>query len=206
MLKRRRHAANMGQTSYWKKRISLYIPPTKAKLNTSVDKLIPTTATALATVYSVVIFGDFNTSYLQKPQKLENFEKQFGLKQTITEETHTSPTGKQSLIVHIYVRRDMKVNESYTEPGISDHSATNIQIKTPRPNDYPKYIEYRTMSNFNHMNFLYDLSNQPWENVIEEPDVTIKVEKFNAYFTNVLDVRCPLRRKKLKKVDMPMVH
>ena len=86
--------------------------------------------------YSFVLVGDFNIDYFSTSHflysKLQNMLDSFCLTQVVTEPTHTSPSGNQSLIDLAIFSDVSQLIECNNMPPLrnSDHSSIEIKMKT----------------------------------------------------------------------------
>ena len=110
------------------------------------------------------ILGDFNINWMgQIPTQWQHIIDSVSLEQLVSEPTRvTSKTS--TLIDHIYTNANKsKLSVTVPKMNLSDHFAICLNIKRLKSVKKKTHytIKYRDMKNFNQLNFIQDLSNQP---------------------------------------------
>lgn len=90
--------------------------------------------------------------------------------------------------------------------SISDHSLIYCIVKAGVPKATPRTIEYRSYRGFDENSFIQDLNNVPWHIVDDENNVNDAVLTWNKLFTEVLDSRAPLKKRRVKGTTAPWMN
>jgi hypothetical protein len=155
---------------------------------------------------NILLLGDFNFD-LFKPQPVwQSTTTLFGLKQLITKATRVTPTSA-TLLDHIYTNnKPLITNISVPEKSISDHFPI-ICTWLGKP---PKVLNgghtttyYRSFKHFDKSLFFHDLSLAKFYEILNFPDAIQALEAFYDALMPVIDKHAPLRRKRVKSINLP---
>jgi hypothetical protein len=70
----------------------------------------------------------------------------------------------------------------------------------------PRLIETRNYKDFDAEIFLYDLSNQPWNNIKQRDDPNEMLSTWNTLFLNTLNTHAPIKRKRVRNTEAPWIN
>ena len=97
---------------------------------------------------------------------------------------------------------------SVTVPKInsSDHFpiCLNIKILKSVKKKTHQIIKYRDMKNFNQLNIIQELANQPWSRILECDDTNECHQMFYTYFNDIVNIHAPLKEHRVKYIKLPM--
>nr|CAI5842349.1 unnamed protein product [Callosobruchus analis] len=138
-----------------------------------------------------LLAGDFNIDILKDSTFKENFTSvlnEYDLKTTVNEATRmTSNTSTciDNIIIPSALQYPFKILPSH----YSDHTMQILEIFVSVPQ--PKYVYRRNYSDENLTNFLRELSEETWQDVLSEKCLNDKWNIFISIFTNIFNLHFP---------------
>lgn len=107
-------------------------------------------------------------------------------------------------IDHIFTNAAELCSKAVSVPvGCSDHNLVAIVRKTKVPKPGPKVIFERSYKMFNQDNFIEDVKNVRWSNVLSEKDPEKALGKFWEIFMPLVEKHAPLRKFTVRNVRTP---
>ena len=103
---------------------------------------------------------------------------------------------EQSCIDHISTNVPAKcanISIVENELGSSDHAAISVLKYSREIIMKPATIKKRSYKRFNEENFVMEIRNTDFSEVLETEDITVAAEKFSNIFKNVLDNHAPIK-------------
>ena len=167
-----------------------------------------------------VILGDMNIDHLKidsAPLKFFNsyFADPFAFTQIIDKPTRIAKTidkNKQiktskTLIDLMLVSNpdNVKTHGVVDAPGISDHCMIFMAYSLRKPKFKPKMITRRDFRNFNEANFIKDMEDAPWGNILfmDDADIDNKVTIFENIHRDIIDKHAPFRSFRVTRPATP---
>ncbi|VDH96254.1 Hypothetical predicted protein [Mytilus galloprovincialis] len=151
-----------------------------------------------------IIMGDFNIDIMssKKHAKWSYIKNIFNMSQMVTESTRVTKTSS-TLIDHVYCNLPENINYiAVPKYSISDHYSVCISHKRgfKTKKQIHDYITYRSTKYFNETDFIHDLSQCPFDSILEIDDPDEALLSFINIFTEVLNHHAPLIKKRVKHV------
>ena len=162
-----------------------------------------------------VLLGDFNVNFIDtkvnndkaKKRKLLKVTNSHHLDQQIN--TPTRITEKSStLIVHLlftYTSHRV-IDKGIISSPLSDHCLIFCVMKSGVPKAPGRTIECRSYKHYSKQEFLKDLRDIDWDQVLNKEDIDSAVGCWNKLFTNVADSHAPIRKSRIKGVHSPWMN
>ena len=146
-----------------------------------------------------VLLGDFNIDFYKphNPQhcKLTEIMHTFSLMQVVGEATHTTSTGKETLIDWALVSQVTQLKQCAVMPPIanSDHNGLMLRWAWKQPGNRnktkPRQIWRYAHGDFERANDI--LSSVDWDQLIDPTDVNQSLLNWEQYFMNVMESCIP---------------
>ncbi len=180
--------------------IIIYRPPPSAKNKLTAKTFIDEFTTFLVSLAvhpgNIIMCGDFNVhmDVQDDPlaRRLGDIIESFGLKQHVTGSTHKAGHTLDLLISR--AESDLVESCAISDPGISDHSAINFNLRLPGPPHLTKTITFRKINSINHSAFSDSLTSSPTTLTISE-NINDIVLSYNSTLISALDLHAPIRTK-----------
>ena len=139
-----------------------------------------------------ILLGDFNIDLSKNNRSsfkrlLNNLSCQLHLDQLITEPTRITETSQTTTDL-IFV---------------SDHSLVFCVFKAGVTKAPPRIIEYRSYKRYNKESLLQDLRKNNWSTAVDDNDINATVDNWCKRFTDIADLHAPIKRMKVKGVNIP---
>jgi len=166
---------NISNKSY---AICVFYKPPKLNFNTLISDFDNIFSHLYPTVDEIFCLGDFNINLFNLQNPLVPFFENYNFSQIIDQPTRVSGT-VSSLIDVIFVTNSSLVKKSGVIPtgNISDHELIYCDLNLIKTIKTPKIIRHRTYRNFNLNNFLSDLRDLPWDDILYANNI----DKKNTY-------------------------
>ena len=142
----------------------------------------------------------------KKMQILHNFMRSLDLSQIKTEPTRITEQSKSLIDVILVNNQHRIVDSDVVSLSISDHSPIYCVLKAGVPKATPRTIKYRSFKGFDENAFIQNLKNVPWHIVDDESNVNDAVLTWNKLFTEVVDSRAPLKKRRVKGTTAPWMN
>ena len=111
-----------------------------------------------------------------------------------------------TLIDHLISNMPHKViTTGVSNITISDHYLIYAIHRNMPQRERPRLIETRNYKDFDAEIFLYDLSNQPWNNIKQLDDPNEMLSTWNTLFLNTLNTHAPIKRKRVRNTEAPWI-
>ena len=159
-----------------------------------------------------ILIGDLNRDLNKTPKahhtnRLLRIAEEYELKQFVEKPNRVTAT-TSTLIDILYCSNEIERKIPYCEVvPLSDHFmvlATWGNVKSP-PGSH-KYIFSRNVKNMNEDEFLKDLPQISWDDVIAETDVDKAYELWSVKFNAVLNKHAPIKKRRVKQKDTPWMN
>jgi hypothetical protein len=148
-----------------------------------------------------VIQGDLNFDFLQPDnltRSLISVTTSYSLQQLIKVPTRVTPTC-QTLLDPIFVNFPQNIKESGVfSLTTSDHRFTYCVVATKKCKSPPVIIKYRSTKNVDWSKVAEDINKLDWNPLQSIESCNDKLDYFQNNILNVLNVVCPLRKKRIK--------
>ena len=153
----------------------------------------------------MLILGDFNFDILSNkvPSKWVYLKNIFNLSQVVSTATRVTRSSS-TLIDHVYTNEPENINfVNVPNYSISDHYPVCISHKRglKSKKQLHDYIKYRSMKLFDKNSFLSDLSNCPFDSLLQSEDPNEALLSFVNIFSEVLNRHAPLISRRVKKIN-----
>jgi hypothetical protein len=161
---------------------------------------------ALKKKADILLLGDFNIDLLKPHPAWDTTSSLFGLVQLVKSPTRITPT-TSTLIDHIYTNKPKAVSDvGVSNLSVSDHypvvCSWSSKLPKPKKNDHTT-ITYRTFKHFSKDEFLFDLENTPFNDVLLSYDPNTALSIWYSLFLKVLNKHAPLRERRVKSNTLP---
>ena len=176
-----------------------YRPPT-LNFNSIISDFDNIFSTLYPTVNDIVCLGDFNIDLLNLSNPLTTLFENYNLSQIIQEPTRVSKTCS-TLLDAIFVTNlsSVQKNGVILADIISDHKVIYCELNLSKIATIPKFIKYRCFKNFSYPNFLSDLHQLPWNDILYENIIDNKISMFNNLVITLFDRHAPFREARVTK-------
>ena len=169
----------------------------------------------------IVILGDMNIDHLKADSAPLNFfnsyfTEPFAFTQIIDKPTRiaktTDKTTKQSKVSKTLIdimlvgnSENVKTHGVIDTPGISDHCMIFMAYSLKKPKFKPKMVTRRDLRSFNEANFIKDMENAPWGNIlfVADTDIDNKVTIFENIHKEIIDKHAPFRTFRVTRPATP---
>ncbi|XP_072039376.1 polycystin-1-like protein 2 [Amphiura filiformis] len=148
----------------------------------------------------VIIVGDFNLDLCKRYEasKVNTLATHSNMKQLIKDYTRITETSKTKIDLAFVTKPDKVSSSGVHNLGLSDHCMIyvirkNKQIKLP-----PKTIKTRSFKKFNADDFIDDMKNINWNDIMNYNDVNNAWDVWKKTFNDVCDKHAPLKEKRIK--------
>lgn len=156
----------------------------------------------------VCVMTDFNVDLLKPsltpaPEVLTFFQQQ-NLTNLVNEPTRVVENSATLLDLIITDNPQLFRNLSvHHNPSLSDHAMVLVDLAIKIPKEPPQYVWTRVLSKIDEKNFLQDLKEQPWSEILKYDDVEIMTSHFNDLLTCIFDKHSPLKRIRINQRPRP---
>ena len=154
----------------------------------------------------LLLLGDFNYDLMKSQPAWESTVSLFGLSQLITSPTRVTPT-TSTLLDHIYTNDPNMISDTcVSDTSFSDHSpvicSMTGRVSKVRNKGHTTF-EYRSFKHFDKNEFLFDLDQISFDNVLQCDDATVALNIFYELLIPILNKHAPVRRKRVKQQTLP---
>ena len=158
----------------------------------------------------LILLGDLNCDTSKSPpdantRKLEFLLTLYQFDQLINEPTRVTKASATLIDLLITNKKQNIAKSGVIHLGLSDHSLIFATRKHSAFNSRQNVRYTRNFKKFNTTDFLYDLSQIPWENVALHDDPNICYRVWRSFYLQVLDRQTPLRRMRVRGNSLPWV-
>ena len=184
---------------------TIYRPPDNAShtITTWCASMQQTLESAQDEDKEIIVIGDINIHFeggVSYNDQWQAVVDSLQLTQVITSPTRVTAT-TETLIDHIYTTHPQHVRAS--KVGLlsaSDHFPVIMIRKWNYARvDTPSVITYRSFKYFHRNNFIYDLLQIPWSEVVKHDNVDDALSAWMAIFADMCDKHAPVKRRKVKR-------
>ena len=163
---------------------------------------------------NTITMGDFNVDQLDKNSSkykflFSNLIEPLSLKQIISKPTRIDGGTKTLLdLILLNNPENMKQWGVADIPGISDHHMVYMTYAVRKPKFKPKIIKKRDMSKFKTDDFLNDVRNVPWGEILicRDDDIDTKVNIFEGKFLSIINKHAPFKTCRVTKPATPWLR
>ena len=156
-------------------------------------------STAMNSNSETWIMGDINHDLLQnrsrdaKCRAFKQFTRSLQLRQLIDKPTRVTERSS-SLLDHIYVNKSDKViQHGIISTGLSDHRLVYAVRKCIKPKFKARKISVRSFKNFDHDEFLEEISQIPWSTIESFDHIDDAWSSSKTLFTDIADKHAPVK-------------
>ena len=181
---------------------SFYRPPSEPvkyweMINESVTK-------ASATMLKMVILGDFNTDFLDKPsQHLTNILNVHSLKQLVDFPTRITETTSKCLDLIITQNTQTVLSIIDYPPFCSDHNVPCVILKQPKQTRYSYKRNIYIYSKLDKPKFRTLLQNENWDMILGQHTIDESCELFTNRFSEIIKQCVPTKSVTVRSNDAP---
>ena len=153
----------------------------------------------------IIIVGDFNVDLLRMDSNSEfyrNCMESFFLEQVVNSETRVTATSR-SIIDHIWTDDINKIRNIELHAGFSDHKICYVDMLIRYKEVKPREFNSRSYKNFSAENYIDELKNQNWENVLSRSGVDECWEAFQTDLRRIIDIHAPIKSFSKLKGNQP---
>lgn len=182
---------------------AVYRPP-----NTNFNNLLNNFDEILSTICpsfdTIICLGDFNVNFFNINNSIDDCFQSYNFIQLINEPTRVTDVSS-TLIDPIFINNAELVISSGTilADGISDHRMVFCDIKTLKCKMKPKFVSFRCFKDFVLNDFLNDLYNLPWFDIIYENNIDNKIALFNEFIITMFNIHAPIKNVRVTKPRAP---
>lgn len=157
----------------------------------------------------IICLGDMNVDQLNLGNSLNKCFSRYGFEQLIKEPTRKGKTRsgqfKFSLLDVIFVSNKSLIESSGVEDNknISDHFLISCEIAFNKPGHNTKFVTFRNFKNFHLENFIEDLVNAPFLDIIYIENIDDKIALFNTLLVSLFDKHAPICNARITKPKAP---
>ena len=190
----------------------VYRPPSSSVQY--VEELCSVLLNVTDTAKDIFVLGDFNIDWLSNScplrKKLDSTALICNLTQMVNEPTRVfcNVVGQTSAtcIDHIFTNNSELCSKAISAPiGFSDHNLVAIVRKTSIPKAGPKILYKRSYRRFCENDFIRDIENIDWSQLLTLNEVEKAIQLFNELFLSVADRHAPLRKFSVGATKSPWI-
>ena len=108
-----------------------------------------------------------------------------GVRQLITGHTRFHAGSKPSLLDHIYTNEPSRVEVENISYGTSDHNLVSVRRKSGATVERPRIIVKRVFKNFKLQDFIEDVANTDWDELMHIESLDDCVQQFEEKFVKI---------------------
>ena len=160
----------------------------------------------------LLLLGDFNMDMYHQSEEgrfpnrnLVDICQRFCLVNKISEPTRVTDKTKTLIDVVLTSHQERYATAGMLHLGVSDHDLVFIVRKNKLARPKPRLIEYRSMKNFDHANFLSDLKNAPWQSAYSYDNADDVWGHWSTLYKDILDQDVPIKRKWVRGDQLPWI-
>lgn len=156
--------------------------------------------------------GDFNINFLDKScalkERLLMVMNECNLSQRLNVPTRIFSNNEgvksSTCIDHIYTNAAELCSKAISRPvGFSDHNVIAMVRYTKVPKPGPKIMLQRSYKFFNENNFIEDIKNVIWDEVMDSSDVNTALKAFTGRLFPIIDKHAPLKKFTVRSTYAP---
>ena len=184
--------------------IAVFYRPPGSNIHQAIDSFESVLSIVLPTVDCVICLGDINVNLFNLNNPVVECLDSYNFSQVISDPTRVTASGG-TLLDPIFVSDgDLVRSAGVVDAGrISDHRLAYCELSIKISKFKPKLVTYRDFKNFSRIDFLNDLNNTPWNNVVYEHNIDNKVQLITAYITKLFDRHAPKRTVRVTRPKAP---
>lgn len=183
---------------------AVFYRPPNTNFNNFISDLDTIFSNLYPTVNEIFCLGDFNVNLMNLDNPLTSLFENYNCQQIINEPTRIT-ANTSTLLDAIFVSDCSLVNECGTisTDHISDHKMVYCSLKLSKIPVEPKIIQYRCYKYFDVNNFLKDMHDLPWNNILYDNNIDNKIKIFNELILFLFNIHAPIKQSRITKPRAP---